>query len=135
MQPVPMRFVDKAHVLMSDGWVVRGAHAAVLLWSVLSSCVRACTFSDHALRFAAACNITNLTTLPRANFAKPRARISRCGSKLAVRRLHQPSDMSTRVEAWVEGDAGEVEIVSEEGDNVGRRGGCSAVGRDPNQHE
>ena len=24
MAPVPVRFVDAAHVLMSDGWVVRG---------------------------------------------------------------------------------------------------------------
>ena len=34
MAPVPVRFVDKAHVLMSDGWVVRGVCLHVCVCSL-----------------------------------------------------------------------------------------------------
>jgi len=73
----PVRFVDGAHILMSDGWVVRAAARPEL--------VPLMPPLPHAV-----CDTTALT--PRARSCckmRPRARASSCSSKLAARRAKQ----------------------------------------------
>ena len=81
MAPTPVRFVDKAHVLMSDGWVVRGV--------CLHVCV--CSLPRHLTPRlgATACKLTGWTIPPSSTCKKPRAAASRCGCKLGVRRGKQ----------------------------------------------
>ena len=73
----PVRFVDGAHILMSDGWVVR-AVARPELVPLMPPLPRA------------VCETTSLT--PRARSCckpRPRVRASSCSSKLAARRAKQ----------------------------------------------
>ncbi len=79
----PIRFVDRAHILMSDGWVVRAAshpeHMRVL--------------TDTTVALApplAASNPTTWTTPPRSGCKKRRATASSwCSKKLGIRRGKQ----------------------------------------------
>jgi len=73
----PVRFVDGARILMSDGWVVRAAARPELV-PLMPPLPRA------------VCKTTTLT--PRARSCcktRPRARASSCNSKLAARRAKQ----------------------------------------------
>ena len=78
----PVRFVDRAHILISDGWVVRAtSHPAWL---------RALKETDPPVPRAASVT-TAWTTPPRASYEKRREAASSCNSnqKLGTRRGKQ----------------------------------------------
>ena len=86
MAPVPVRFVDAGHVLMSDGWVVRGTHALpppAQLFNLPSPLTRS------SPRVHAASKLTTSTSLPKRNSVKPLVRKSSSSSKLGLRRGKQ----------------------------------------------
>ena len=47
--PVPIRFIDRGHVLMSDGWVVRGACVLYILPILPLTSARCCSLQHNRL--------------------------------------------------------------------------------------
>ena len=83
MPPTPVRAMDKAHVLMSDGWVVRVVPLLGCLF------YRVPLPDPQPTSLHAVSNTTVSTPLPRISCAKQRVSNSRSSANLAIRRGKQ----------------------------------------------